>query len=111
NAAPVDGLAGSLATALSLVPDEVGALVMCPVDMPFVTAPLVSRLLAALFGGALAAVPVVNGERGHPVAFARALFDELRACAGAGGGGARAVLAAHEAELALVPWGDPRVLE
>ncbi len=111
NLAPADGLAGSIATALAdslHVSSDVDALVLCPVDMPFVTRALVHELVAAVSEGALAAVPVVDGARGHPLVVARALFGELADCAQ--GGGARAVLDRHEGELALLPWADARVV-
>lgn len=108
NLAPTEGLAGSLATALASLEEDVDALVLCPVDMPFVTTSLVKKLVAAVEGGALAAVPFVAQERGHPVVFARALFEELAGCAREGG--ARGVLERHDDDVALVPWGDPRVL-
>jgi molybdenum cofactor cytidylyltransferase len=107
NDTPAEGLRGSVKTALRLARGT-SALVLCPVDMPFVTAQLVRRLLAALDEGALAAAPWIDGQRGHPVALSRALFDELVA---GPEGGVRAVLAAHDAEVARVPWGDARVLE
>lgn len=108
NATPEEGLAGSLSTALALLAGDVKALVLCPVDMPFVTAALVHELIAAVAKGALAAVPVVDDERGHPVVFARALFGELSVCAS--DGGARAVLERHANKVASVRWGDRRVL-
>lgn len=109
NTAPDDGLAGSLATAIALLPDDIDLLVFCPVDMPFVTTALVRKLTAAMEAGALAALPVVGEERGHPVVVSRALFEELRTCAN--DGGARAVLERHAGETATVAWGDARVLE
>lgn len=106
NDAPAEGLIGSVKTALRHTPDA-GGLLLCPVDMPFVTTALVQRLVAALDEGALAATPWVQDARGHPVALGAALFDELLA---AGDGGVRAVLASRDDEVARVPWGDARVL-
>lgn len=107
NRFPDDGLAGSLATALERLPEDVGALVLCPVDMPFVSVELIDGLCRPVEGGALAAVPVVKGARGHPVVLSRALFGEARASAAEGG--LRAVLSRHAVEE--LPWSDARVLE
>lgn len=108
NERPDDGLAGSLATALARVPPDAQGLVVCPVDMPFVTEDLVRALAGLALEGALAAVPVVEAAWGHPVVVARALFDEVAACAAEGG--LRAVLERHEGEVARLSWHDERVL-
>lgn len=109
NASPDDGLAGSLATALALFPADAEAMVVCPVDMPFVTTPLVERLARLVEAGAPAAVPVVDDAWGHPVVVSRALFDEVSRCAAEGG--LRAVLDRHLDDVALLPWDDRRILE
>ena len=69
------------------------AVLVHPVDHPLVDALTVHRVLEALEGGALVAVPTHGGRRGHPAGFARAAWAELRAAAP--GEGARAVLARH----------------
>lgn len=109
NDRPHDGLIGSIATALRAAPDT-DALVVCPVDVPFVTPALIAKLVRALSDdpGCVAALPLVGEETGHPVLFARAVFDELADPELAGG--ARTVIARHEANIARVPWGDERVL-
>lgn len=109
NRRPEDGLAGSIATALSASPDA-DALVVCPVDMPFVTPALVSKLVDALFDApdAVAAVPEVNDQLGHPVVVASELFAELMEPGLDGGLGA--LLRQHSARVQRVSWGDARVL-
>ena len=52
------------------------AAVILPVDYPLVDAADVARLIEALERGALVAVPVHGGRRGHPVALAAAVFSE-----------------------------------
>jgi molybdenum cofactor cytidylyltransferase len=78
------GLASSLKVGLAALPGNVaGALVLLG-DMPAVTAALIDRLIQA-FGerpDALAAAPIVDGRRGHPVLLARALFPSVAALAG-----------------------------
>jgi molybdenum cofactor cytidylyltransferase len=115
NESPSLGLSGSVAAALFHALD-VDALLLSPVDCPFVDAGLVHALVAALRTG-VAAVPVLatssteraQSVRGHPAAFARAAF-ELLACAG-DRGGPRAVLEALGDDVVEVPWSDPRVVE
>lgn len=109
NEAPDDGLSGSVVTAIHHAAEH-EALVVTPVDCPFLDVELVRSLLF-LLDTAAAAAPEVSGARGHPVAFSRATFELLCGCATRGG--PRAVLdALHGAgDVALVPWSDPHVLE
>lgn len=84
-------------------------ILVAPVDVPLVTAETVAALLAA-FDATLAPVvrPVHQGRHGHPVLFARAVFDELRHADHSRG--ARAVVGAHESALVNVEVNDPGVL-
>jgi len=114
NERPDDGLIGSIVTALHAAPDA-DALVLCPVDMPFVTPALIGKLVGALGDSpsCLAALPSFGApgadrRTGHPVVFAHALFAELLEQGLEGG--ARAVLERHSDDVAHVPWGDERVL-
>jgi len=77
-------------------------------DMPRVRPETIGRIAGALVEGALVAAPVCNGERGHPVGFARALREELLALDG--DQGARAVLGRHGDAVRLIECGDPGVL-
>lgn len=107
NGWPDLGLSGSVRTALEQFGTEPDALVVWPVDCPFADAGLVQDLVRALGRTAAAAVPVADGQRGHPVVFARAAF-ELLAASGERGG-PRAALAALAGDVVEVPWSDARV--
>jgi CTP:molybdopterin cytidylyltransferase MocA len=69
------------------------AILLQPVDHPLVAADTVGRVLDALRGGAVVAVPSHQGRRGHPGGFARAAWPALRAAPP--DRGARVVLAEH----------------
>jgi CTP:molybdopterin cytidylyltransferase MocA len=69
------------------------AVLVHPVDHPLVEPETVARVLDALLGGAVIAVPSYEGRRGHPGGFARAAWPALRAAPPHEG--ARAVLSAH----------------
>jgi molybdenum cofactor cytidylyltransferase len=80
---------------------------MIPVDVPLVSSRTVAALLAAFDETSGPIVrPVHRGRHGHPVIFARALFDELRRADPSIG--ARAVVRGHAA--AGVDVDDPGVL-
>jgi CTP:molybdopterin cytidylyltransferase MocA len=86
NRAPRDGLSGSLATALDVANDDVDVFLWCPVDVPFADSGVFRALVAAVRAGATdAAVVVVDGVWGHPVACARPLFARLGSAAPHGG--------------------------
>ena len=77
-------------------------------DMPKIAPDTIKSVVAALEQGALIAVPVYQGQRGHPVGFGAKLRDELLALDG--DQGARAVLERHAAEIRLMEVADPGVL-
>lgn len=62
----------------ALVQPETDAVVLCLADHPAVSADVVKQLVAAFQETAApVVVPTYQGQRGHPVLIARALFDEL----------------------------------
>lgn len=79
------------------------ALLLHPVDHPFVEPQTVDAVCAELQAGAALAVPEFAGRRGHPGGFSGALFHELRAADPARG--ARAVLERNLSRVVLVPAG------
>src|SRR3990167_8821789 len=89
-------------------PGVPGVLVI-PVDVPLVTADTVAALLAAYRSSVAPIVRATHhGRHGHPVIFARAVFDELRHADPAAG--AKSVLRAHEAAIVNVEVEDPGVV-
>lgn len=79
------------------------AIMIHAVDHPFVESETVDAVAAALTAGARVAVPVFEGQRGHPAGFAHPAWEALRLAPR--DRGARAVLAAHPDWVAHVPSG------
>jgi molybdenum cofactor cytidylyltransferase len=77
-------------------------------DMPRIAPQTIQKMVAALEEGASIAAPVYKGERGHPVAFASSLRDELLTLDG--DQGARAVVEKHRDAVKLIECDDPGVL-
>lgn len=104
------GLGASLAAGVAASADAEGWIVALG-DMPFVQAGTIIAVRQRLAQGALIAAPVLRaaGPRGHPVGFARALCPELVALDG--DQGARALIAAHRAEVVLVEVDDPGIVK
>lgn len=98
------GMGASLAYGIRCADDADGWLVALG-DMPFIDPGDVRRLAEALRTGALIAVPEHAGQRGHPVGFAAALGEELRALGG--DRGARDIVARHRRQVVAVPVADP----
>ena len=79
------------------------AVLLHPVDNPFVAPATIDAVVAALAGGAEIAVPSHAGRRGHPAAFARSTWPDLRAAPL--DGGARSLLRARPDRVVHVPAG------
>ena len=104
-AEPVD----SLQIGLGEMEDVTAAAVVLPVDVPVAGAAAVRALIAAWRERpAPIARPVHGGKPGHPVLFARAVWEELSAPDLRHG--ARDVVHRHHAEILEVEVGDPGVL-
>jgi nicotine blue oxidoreductase len=80
------------------------AVLLHPVDHPFVAPETVDRVVNALEGGAFIAVPSHDGRRGHPGGFGREALAALRAAPP--DRGARHVLEENPAQVTHVA-GDP----
>ncbi|WP_045300057.1 nucleotidyltransferase family protein [Saccharothrix sp. ST-888] len=104
------GMGSSLRAGLAALPPGADAVLVMLVDTPGVTPSAVARLLAAHRSGAELAAAAYGGRRGHPVLIGARHFAE--AAAGAtGDAGARALLAAHAAEIVLVECADVAVAD
>ena len=76
-----EGCSSSIAAALGAVDERCDVLVLMLGDQPGVTAETVEKLLAGSGDAPIAACAYADG-RGHPLAFSRRLFGELRALHG-----------------------------
>jgi molybdenum cofactor cytidylyltransferase len=101
------GMAHSLAHGVATA-REGGGWIVALADMPRVAPATIRRIAEALAGGAMIAAPAYRGERGHPVGFARSLYEELRALSG--DSGARAVLERHRDAIQTIEVDDRGVL-
>jgi molybdenum cofactor cytidylyltransferase len=97
------GQLSSIQAALrSLTGTPVDGILLCLVDHPLITSALVNELIEAFYHSSKSIVlPVFMGRRGHPVIFAKTLFDELLAAPQEKG--ARAVVWNHPDEVEEVP--------
>jgi len=108
-AGPIGSLRAALAALAAVRPRGILA---WPVDLPHVRVATVERLLEVYRrSGAPAVVPSFADRRGQPVIWDQTLFNELATSPAATLHGARAVLLAHQADLATVPVDDPAVID
>ncbi len=92
------GLSTSLHTGVRALPGRYTAALIMLGDQPLLTSTIIDRLLEAYRATRAPLVaPVAGQRRGNPVLFARSLFPALLEVSG--DEGARAVVAAHHAEL------------
>ena len=103
-----EGMGATLRAGIASLPAEAAGVFVFLGDMPAIPRAVPPALAAALAAGAPAAAPVFQGQRGHPVLFARALFPQLLAVSG--DEGARQVLAGLGDRLARVETDDAGVL-
>ena len=87
----------------------VNAILVMPVDIPLVRVETIRAVKAAFLASAAPVARAVHeGRHGHPVIFARRVFDELRRADPHTG--ARAVVRAHAHDLLNVEVDDPGIL-
>jgi molybdenum cofactor cytidylyltransferase len=101
------GLGHSLAAGVRAAPDA-GNWLVALADMPGITPQTMQAVAAACHLPHDIAVPVYAQQRGHPVAFGRAYYDQLAALQG--DTGARAVLRENAAAVIEVPCADAGIL-
>ncbi|MDE2440895.1 MAG: nucleotidyltransferase family protein, partial [Betaproteobacteria bacterium] len=101
------GLGNSLATGVRASADAAGWLVALA-DMPYIANASYQAVRARLLAGASLVVPVVGGQRGHPVGFSRDWQAELSRLDG--DVGARHILRDHPDRLELLAVDDPGIL-
>jgi molybdenum cofactor cytidylyltransferase len=101
NPDPSRGQLSSIQLGLSCLDPTMEAVLIWPVDMPYVTAGLVKRL-AELFNdsGALISFPIYREKRGHPAIFHRSLFKEFMEAPLAKG--PKEILVRHQKETAAL---------
>lgn len=100
----IQGQSTSIRAGLDALPEDVGAAIFIPCDMPYLTETTLNRAIATWRSGAKVVVPTYGGQRGAPVLFDHRHFDRLRGLEGDHGG--RALfpeLAAEIAEIAIEP--------
>ncbi len=105
------GPIGSVRAGISVIGNHpVDGILVWPVDRPRVQVETVRALVARFeeVGGPIV-VPRFRGRRGHPVIFARSLFEELRAAPNEEG--ARAVVHRDPGRVVEVEVDDPGVIE
>ncbi len=96
-----EGCSSSIAAALTVVDDESEVLVLMLGDQPGVTAETIRTLLKETPNDAALAVCAYEDGRGHPLAFARAMFGELATLHG--DKGVWKLLDRHAADVVDVP--------
>lgn len=99
------GLSTSLQTGLRTLSTDIDAMLVLLGDMPLVTTAMIDEIIvkAMSLTTMTIVVPVHDGQRGNPVLWRRAHFEELMAVTGDKGG--RDVMRAHPQAVAEIPAG------
>jgi molybdenum cofactor cytidylyltransferase len=100
------GMGHSIACGVAHTKDADGWLIGLA-DMPFIQISTIKSIVNLLNFGALIAVPVYGGRRGHPVGFSKKLYAELIALEG--DVGARILLKKYSSEVVERQCGDPGI--
>lgn len=106
-----DGLSTSLRRGLAALPPEAEGVLVLLADMPFVTASVLDRLIAAFESEARPpiVVPTAGGRRGNPVLWPRRFFPELLMLEG--DVGARQLLQLHAEAVQFVEVGQAAAID
>ncbi|MCF6443334.1 NTP transferase domain-containing protein [Nereida sp. MMG025] len=107
-----EGMAASIRTGVAALPVAIDAVMIVPADMPDITGEDMAQMIA-IFGVAKAKVLQATSAKmqpGHPVIFARSLFDALRSLEG--DNGAKRVIEQAGKDMARIPLdGDRAILD
>lgn len=58
---------------------NIDGVIVCPVDHPLISAKLISEMMQTFYSSKKKIIiPVFNKQRGHPVIFAKELFEEIK---------------------------------
>jgi molybdenum cofactor cytidylyltransferase len=97
-----EGQLSSIQAAISRLPSDTEAMLLCLIDHPLISTHLIQELIADFQATQnLIVLPVYKGRRGHPVIFSSRLFRELLEAPQ--DAGARAVVWAHPQDISEVP--------
>lgn len=111
NADFADGQAGSVACGIAAMDEAHSAALVALGDMPDISAELVAGLVAdhIALPNSLSRIsfPVYDGQRGNPVIWGYAFFDDLRALTGDSGG--RQILGSNAAAINSFSWHDDSI--
>ena len=102
-----EGMGHSLAAAIAASPSDSHWIVALG-DMPLIKLETIRAVADALAQGAAFAMPLHQGQRGHPVGIHSRFRIDLLALEG--DAGARAIIAAHKCDVQLIETKDPGVL-
>ena len=111
NADFVGGQAGSVATGVSALANDLSGALIALGDMPFVSADLVAEMIQDHSGlgdhEMRISFPVYEGRRGNPVLWGRGFFEALAGLSGDIGG--RRILAENPAAVNSISWTDDSI--
>jgi molybdenum cofactor cytidylyltransferase len=103
------GQLSSLVAGIENSPPQTEAILVCLVDMPFITQDVVDRIIVKFREtNKPIIIPVFNKKRGHPTLFSKSLFNELLNAPE--GKGARHVVYSNEERVLEVETSEPGIL-
>ena len=110
NAEYEHGLSTSLRTAVASLPPEIGGVLVCLGDMPFIKSAYIDTLLETFdpASGRTICVPTYKGKRGNPVLWSRHFFQEMMEVRG--DVGAKHLIGDYEQYVTEVEIPDPAVI-
>lgn len=103
-----EGMAASIRTGISALPEGAGDVMILPADMPELTSEDLAAVWRAHQPGAITRGASADGVPGHPVIFPQDLLRELFELRG--DAGAKSVIVRHRQRVHLVPLPDQHAL-